>query len=444
MYKNNDPINQIALTLAKHFDSLYYVDIETGQFSEHIRPHLFSGLDIPGPDDDFFSESAKNAPKYVHPDDIEILKPLFDKDTLLKILAENGSYSAVFRLVQNGKIIHMQHHEILCEDQKHIICCLENVDKAFREKQEKERDLRSAERMARLDALTGIKNKNAFSEYVSSIDSRINSGDSDIRFGIVVCDMNDLKLMNDTRGHSFGDEAIRRASCMICDAFGHSPVFRIGGDEFVVIIDGRDYDCREELFGKLREESVANKRARSGPVVACGMTVYEHGSDKCFDEVFERADREMYEDKNELKSMNLKDYFMGMEKIDTPIPAERKRLLDGLFEALCTIAGEGYVYLNDMRYDFSRWSLTLVNDFGLSSEYMYHADLVWQDHIHPDDMKVYREAVDAVLSGTAELRALHYRARMADGTYAVCFTRGFVLSDSNGDPEYFGGIIITE
>lgn len=90
-----------------------------------------------------------------------------------------------------------------------------------------------------------------------------------------------------------------------------------------------------------------------------------------------------------------KDYFIGMEKIDKPIPAERKRLLDGLFGALCTIAGEGYVYLNDMRYDFSRWSLTLINDFGMSSEYMYHADLIWQEHIHPEDMKAYRATCSA-------------------------------------------------
>lgn len=102
------------------------------------------------------------------------------------------------------------------------------------------------------------------------------------------------------------------------------------------------------------------------------------------------------------------------------------------------------MFLNDMRYDLSRWSLPLVDDFGMKSEYMYHADLLWQEHIHPEDMKVYREAVDAVLCENAEIRAIHYHARRADGTYAVCSTRGFVLSDKNGNPEYFGGIITTE
>ena len=54
-------------------------------------------------------------------------------------------------------------------------------------------------------------------------------------------------------------------------------------------------------------------------------------------------------------------------------------------------------------------------------------------------VKVYREAVDAVLCGNAELRAINYRARRADGTYAVCSTRGFVLSDKEGKPEYLAG-----
>ena len=86
----------------------------------------------------------------------------------------------------------------------------------------------------------------------------------------------------------------------------------------------------------------------------------------------------------------------------------------------------------------------MESDFDMDSEYMYHADRFWQVHIHPEDEEVYRSAVDAVLSGNPELRSIRYRARKADGTYVVCSTRCFVFSDKNGDPEYFGGIIIPE
>ena len=134
--------------------------------------------------------------------------------------------------------------------------------------------------------------------------------------------------------------------------------------------------------------------------------------------------------------------FRKMNLLDKPIPDERKRLLDGFFGALYTVAGEGYVYINDMRYDFSRWSMPLIYDFGLSSQYMYHAGLIWQDYIHPDDKEIYKEAVDAALNGSGELRPIHYRARRPDGSYVLLATRCFVVCDSEGDPEYFGGIII--
>ena len=104
----------------------------------------------------------------------------------------------------------------------------------------------------------------------------------------------------------------------------------------------------------------------------------------------------------------------------------------------------GYVYLNDMRYDFSRWSLALVNDFNLDSEYMYHADSIWQNYVHPDDVETYRNAVDAVLCNNDDVQQIWYRAKKADGTYVLLTTRGFVLVDSEGKPEYFGGIIIPE
>jgi len=442
MNMNQEALNQIGLALTKHFDSLYYVEIATGKYTEYNPGNMLEKIGVPSNGNDFFTDSQKNAPKCIHPDDLDLVISLHNKSAMLEHLRDNRFYSAVYRLIINGKIIHVRHFEIMCEDNEHILCCLENIEDEIQEREERERNLHSAQRMARLDILTGIRNKNAFAEYTEEFRIKISSALEHLHFGIVMCDMNDLKLINDTRGHSFGDEALMRTSRMICEIYEHSPVFRIGGDEFVVILDGRDYNDRESLLEKLREESLANKRSRSDPVVASGMAIFEVGD--TFDSVLDRADQEMYVNKKELKSLFVKDYFMDTEKTDTPITAERKRLLDGLFGALYTTSGGGYVFLNDMKYDLSRWSLPLVDDFGMKSEYMYHADVLWQEHIHPEDIKVYRGAVDAVLCGNAELRAIRYRARKTDGTYVVCSTRSFVLSDKDGNPEYFGGIIITE
>ena len=444
MSVNQDAFNQIAMSLARNYDSLYYVNTETDAYIICSSSEIFSGVDIPSQGNDFFKVMQINAPKYVHPDDIALTVRIFNKEAMLDRLAQSSTFSAVYRMIIGGRILHMRHSEVMCDDRKHIMCCLENIEDDFRKKEEQEKNLESARKMARRDALTGIRNKNAFCEYSELLSTKVQNLHESIKFAVVMCDVNDLKKINDTRGHSFGDEAIQLASRMICDIYDHSPVFRIGGDEFVVVLDGRDYNDRDVLLKKLRDESVSNMESRSGPVVACGMSVYAPESDSSFDEVFRRADKQMYENKKELKALEIRDRFLNVERKNSPITAERRRLLDGLFGALYTVSGDGYIYLTDMQYDFARWSLPLIDDFGLKSQYMYHADRIWQECIHPDDLAVYRDAVDKVFTGAPELQAIRYRAKKADGTYVVCYTRGFVMNDINGSPEYFGGIILTD
>lgn len=444
MRKDQEAYKQVAVTLSTHFDGLYYVDIETDNYAEFVPINLLKEMGLPSRGKNFFKDAVKCAKKCVHPDDLEQALKFLDKETILGYLAENPSHIAVYRVVINGEITHLRHMEYMSEDKKHIVFCAKNVEAEYRKQEEQLKNLHSAELLARLDDLTGIRNKNAFKEYVKSVESRISAGKEVSPFSVVMCDVNDLKRMNDTRGHSYGDEALQSASRMISDVFGHSPVYRIGGDEFVVILSGNEYKQREELLKKFRESSEANRVSRSGPVVASGMATFHPGKDESFNAVFKRADQKMYKNKNKIKSSKLMEDFRKMKDIKDPIPPERKRLLDAFFGAMCTIAGDGYVYLNDMRYDFSRWSLSLVNDFGMESEYMYHADSIWQQYIHPEDVEAYRKAVDAVICSDSDVQSLYYRARKSDGTYVLLSTRGFVLNDSKGKPDYFGGIIIPQ
>ncbi len=441
---NQTAFSQVATTLARHFDSIYYIEIESGNYCEFMPAKLLKGLNIPKQGDDFFAFARKNAPRVVHPDDLELVLKIHDKKEILRLLSDSYSYTVGCRLIINGKIVHVRHIDIMCEDKKHFLFCMENVDAEIKEAEKQKENLRYAEHMARLDDLTGVKNQKAFTEETRIINVKIKSNMEVPDFAVVMCDVNDLKRINDTRGHSFGDEAIQRTCHMICEIYKHSPVFRIGGDEFVVILTGSDFDLKDSLIEKLKKESMANKRSRSGPSVACGMAVFDPGSDSEFSDVFERADALMYENKKELKTGYAVEGYNQMKIIDEPISDERKRLLDAMFGALLTVAGGGYVYLNDMKYDYSRWALSLIDDFGLKSEYMYHADSIWLDYVHPDDIEVYKDAVEAVLRGNAELRPIYYRARNAKGEYVLLTTRGFVLSDKEGKPEYFGGIIIPQ
>ena len=444
MKDDHEALSQMGLALVNHFACVYYVDIETGSYSEYVYTEAMDKAGLPKSGEDYFADFNTYASRWIHPKDLEFMLRFHNKTDILKKLFRDRTDSLAYRMIIHGCIEHVRLIYIMCEDNKHIICCFENIEEEFRAKKEQEQDLRSAKLMARLDELTGVRNKNAFKEYISSIDEKLEGGMDQEPFAIVMCDVNDLKLINDTRGHSFGDEAIRRASRMVCGVFAHSPVFRVGGDEFAVVLKDRDYEERENLFSRLKEESLANKRSRSGPVVACGKAEYDPEKDKKVNDVYERADEQMYIVKKEMKSVHLIDGFANMDRIEKLIPDERRRLLDGMFGALYTVAGEGYVYLNDMRYDFSRWSISLVDDFNLESEYMYHADRIWQNYVHPEDLQVYRKAVDTAICGNAQVTPFYYRARMADGTYVMLTTRSFILSDSDGNPEYFGGIIIPQ
>ena len=440
---DQNAFNQIAKTLSRHFDSLYYVEIETGDFVEFVPPVILGDIKVSEKGKDFFEISRNNAAKFVHPDDLNLVLRIYTKETILEKLTNNNSYSVATRLIVDGKIIHIRHIDIMCEDKKHILMCMENIDKEVQEKEEQKKNLESAERMARRDELTGIKNKNAFSEYIENVDSKIKNKNAPA-FAVVICDVNNLKMINDTRGHSFGDEAIQKTSRMICDIYKHSPVFRIGGDEFAVVLTGSDYEQREQLITSLRNETNTNVRFRSGPVVASGMAVYEPENDTEFSEVFKRADHKMYENKKNLKSNAVIEDFQKFRKMNIAITDERKRMLDSLFGALYTVAGGGYVYLTDMKFNYSRWSLPLIDDFGFVSEYMYNAEDVLEKVVHPEDAETYRKAINETLHENFQVQAIHYRAKKADGTYVSLTSRGFILNDCKGNPDYFGGIIIEQ
>ena len=103
--------------------------------------------------------------------------------------------------------------------------------------------------LAYQDALTHVKNKAFYDETKVRVDDDIINGKA--QFGIVMIDLNNLKKVNDTYGHEHGNEYILGSCHEICVTFQHSPVFRVGGDEFVVLLENGDYEERLELIDKL-------------------------------------------------------------------------------------------------------------------------------------------------------------------------------------------------
>ncbi len=169
-----------------------------------------------------------------------------------------------------------------------------------REKSQRE-EAESARKIAYTDALTGVKSKHAFVEAEEILNERIRSGEVD-ELGVVALDLNDLKYINDTYGHESGDAYIKEGCRVICKTFQHSPVFRVGGDEFTVILEGEDYKNREELLRGFDEKIEANVHSK-GVVIASGLATFRKATDSDYQHIFERADKRMYQRKAELKEM---------------------------------------------------------------------------------------------------------------------------------------------
>ena len=152
------------------------------------------------------------------------------------------------------------------------------------------------------DALTHVNSKVAYEKMKENLQDSINKGKAE--FAIVMIDVNNLKTINDNYGHDCGDKYIFGSCHIICGIYKHSPVYRIGGDEFLVLLRNSDYENRDAL---LKETEEAFKKAMNDTSVepwerysaAFGMSEYQKGDD--VDTVFKRADENMYQYKAELK-----------------------------------------------------------------------------------------------------------------------------------------------
>ena len=178
-------------------------------------------------------------------------------------------------------------------------------DVAELEVRSKNRELRRISREAFRDSLTGVSNKNAFDSRCEEIEEMIRSGFS--KFAIVMIDINCLKSVNDNFGHNAGDDYIKGCCSIICEVFKHSPIYRVGGDEFVAILMDVDFDKREEHMAQLNslfEEAYARTDLEQWQrySASAGMSEYTEGDS--VESVYARADKLMYEVKEEFRKKN--------------------------------------------------------------------------------------------------------------------------------------------
>lgn len=144
--------------------------------------------------------------------------------------------------------------------------------------------MRKLEDMSYKDALTNIGNRFAMSACVESIDEKQS-------IGVVYCDVTGLKYVNDTMGHEAGDRLILNACGCLTDVFGEDKVFRIGGDEFLVICTQIDENTLIKRITELKE--LMKERSVN---MAAGV-IWRENVITGFGEILRESEELMYADK---------------------------------------------------------------------------------------------------------------------------------------------------
>lgn len=166
---------------------------------------------------------------------------------------------------------------------------------------EREKALTEVKSLVYEDSLTGAKSKHAYVEMEDGMDHLI-AFKSIKRFAVVVFDVNGLKIINDTKGHDYGDIYIKKCYETILKHFKGTDIYRFGGDEFVVVLKDLQYERREEMLDAFDKE-IEENLGKELPVVSSGMALFDPNIDNTYRSVFERADEKMYERKRHLKSI---------------------------------------------------------------------------------------------------------------------------------------------
>jgi len=152
--------------------------------------------------------------------------------------------------------------------------------------------------LAYMDKLTGVKNNTAYLNETSLLSFDIKNGHTG--FSVFVIDVNGLKYINDTYGHDAGNTLIIETTRLIAEVFGIENVYRIGGDEFAVVLS----DVTEEGCKAYKEQFFKMLNNQNGDVfvaAAIGASAYDKKRDVSYENVFKRADEEMYANKQKMK-----------------------------------------------------------------------------------------------------------------------------------------------
>ncbi|MBQ8135919.1 MAG: hypothetical protein IJ174_00595, partial [Clostridia bacterium] len=260
--------SRIAQALSKDYYSIYLVNLENDEYIEYSTTTENQDLHVEQSGSNFFEECHRSVIRLVHPDDLKKALSVWEKDRLMEALADGQSFSFTYRLLFDGNPVYISCKVIRLTDEEidqYIIIGVSNVDAQMKREQAGADSPKKTGSDAMRSPMTDVKSRLACQEAEKAIDENI----AQCRqgpFAVAVCSL-------DSAGDSTGRQdsaAVKSAGAAICAHFRHSPVFTMDGGEFAVILQGRDYHQRAELFQRFPDIT-----RDAGVLIACGMAEWD-------------------------------------------------------------------------------------------------------------------------------------------------------------------------
>ena len=291
------------------------------------------------------------------------------------------------------------------------------------------------ERSAYIDPLTNLGNRGGLDRHV---DQLWRKGEP---FTCAYIDIDHLKHCNDVFGHAEGNRYILRICRALSETMEHDELlFRIGGDEFVLIAPAASETELEQRLEQTRTGLIEATSDGKAPMIASfsfGCSRVDPLAGDTRRQMTMDADRKMYR----YKLMHRVQQPEGDSAPQRPV-ADHLPCNDRVFQAISMSSETRYPFILNLDTGESQWSVNAVRDFGLPSQHPFNSVDMWLARVHPEDRDNVRSELDMVVNGSWHFHYMQYRVMDATGTYVLCDCTGYRLDGTDTEPNMYVGIII--
>ena len=288
---------------------------------------------------------------------------------------------------------------------------------------------------AYIDQLTNLGNRGGLDRHVEQLWRK---GDP---FTCAYIDIDHLKHCNDRFGHAEGNRYILGICRALTEAMEHDEVlFRIGGDEFVLVSPTTGEAELEQRLERTRTNLVEATSDGKAPMIASfsfGCSRVNPLAGDTRRQMTMDADRKMYRYKLMHRVQQPKDNDAPPHPIAEQLPCN-----DRVFQAISMSSETRYPFILNLDTGESQWSVNAVRDFDLPSQHPYNSLDLWLARVHPEDRDNVRAELDMVINGTWHFHYMQYRVMDATEAYVLCDCTGYRLDGTDTEPNMYVGMII--